>query len=177
MIDLKTTTFFGLIAGELQKATNVDLNLDRFCYLLGQLFQIRDDYINLKDEGYQKLKGFAEDLTEGKFSFPLIHGIRKDPKDTTILSRFAFEVQIFFVCFYAANLLILSLSSGILKMHTQNDGLKRMVIKKLEDLGSFEYTKNYLDELEAELKAELAKFEPNPLMEDALKPILFNYIV
>lgn len=97
MIDLKTTTGFSLIARVLQKATNVDLNLDRFCYLLGQLFQIRDDYINLKDEGYQKLKGFAEDLTEGKFSFPLIHGIRKDPKDTTILSRFAFEVQIFSV--------------------------------------------------------------------------------
>jgi len=150
MIDLKTTTGFSFLYRVLKAGTNSDVNLDRFCYLLGQLFQIRDDYINLKDEEYQKLKGFAEDLTEGKFSFPIIHGIREDPKDSTILS--------------------------ILKMHTDNVELKKMVIDKLEELGSFEYTKKYLDELEAELLAELAKLDDNPLIKDVLKPILSNYI-
>ena len=86
MIDLKTTSLFRLLC-LLMKKPNSKLNLDRFCYLLGQFFQIRDDYINLTNEEYQKLKGFAEDLTEGKFSFPIIHGIRKDPKDSTILSK------------------------------------------------------------------------------------------
>ena len=61
-------------------------------------------------------------------------------------------------------------------MHTHNDDLKRIVINKLEELGSFEYTKKYLDELEAELLVELAKFEKNDLMMEVLKPILFNYI-
>ena len=61
-------------------------------------------------------------------------------------------------------------------MHTQNDELKRMVIKKLEELGSFEYTKNYLDELGAEMMAELAKFDDNPLIKEVLRPILSNYI-
>ena len=28
--------------------SGVDMNLDRMCYLLGQYFQIKDDYINLK---------------------------------------------------------------------------------------------------------------------------------
>ena len=45
--------------------------------MLGILFQIRDDYMNLASTQYCKEKGFCEDLTEGKFSFPIIHGILK----------------------------------------------------------------------------------------------------
>lgn len=44
--------------------------------LIGLLFQILDDYMNLQSSKYAENKGFAEDLTEGKFSFPIIHSIR-----------------------------------------------------------------------------------------------------
>ena len=44
--------------------------------IIGLLFQIRDDYMNLQSTEYADNKGFAEDLTEGKFSFPIIHAIR-----------------------------------------------------------------------------------------------------
>ncbi len=44
--------------------------------LIGLIFQIRDDYMNLQSKQYEDNKGFAEDLTEGKFSFPIIHAIR-----------------------------------------------------------------------------------------------------
>ena len=53
---------------------------------LAEYFQIRDDFINLADEEYMKSKSFCEDLTEGKFSFPMIHCIRKDPSDTRLVS-------------------------------------------------------------------------------------------
>ncbi len=43
--------------------------------LLGLLFQIRDDYGNLCSSEYEANKSFCEDITEGKFSFPLIHSI------------------------------------------------------------------------------------------------------
>lgn len=35
---------------------------------------------------YSKNKGFAEDLTEGKFSFPVVHGVRADVTNRQILS-------------------------------------------------------------------------------------------
>merc|ERR1719215_1931863 len=44
---------------------------------LGLYFQIRDDLINLADQEFFKLKSFCEDITEGKYSYPIIHCIRK----------------------------------------------------------------------------------------------------
>jgi geranylgeranyl diphosphate synthase type 3 len=54
--------------------------------LIGIYFQIRDDYMNLQSDQYAVNKGFAEDLTEGKFSFPLVHAIRKDQSNRQIIS-------------------------------------------------------------------------------------------
>jgi geranylgeranyl pyrophosphate synthase len=54
--------------------------------LIGIYFQIRDDYMNLQSDQYAVNKGFAEDLTEGKFSFPLVHAIRKNQSNRQIIS-------------------------------------------------------------------------------------------
>lgn len=71
--------------------------------LVGIWFQIRDDYMNLQSDQarpftliklscamtnaqYAANKGFAEDLTEGKFSFPLVHAIRADPSNLMLIS-------------------------------------------------------------------------------------------
>lgn len=35
---------------------------------------------------YTQNKSFCEDLTEGKFSFPIIHGILSQPSSTKLLS-------------------------------------------------------------------------------------------
>lgn len=55
--------------------------------LISIFFQIRDDYMNLQSAEYEDNKGFAEDLTEGKFSFPVVHGVRADMGDRRILSE------------------------------------------------------------------------------------------
>ena len=80
--------------------------------LIGVHFQIRDDYMNLQSTQvrlisysvcivelltqsdvctlqYADNKGFAEDLTEGKFSFPVVHGVRADTSNRQILSMFS----------------------------------------------------------------------------------------
>ena len=55
--------------------------------LISVFFQIRDDYMNLQSDQYADRKGFCEDLTEGKFSFPIVHGVRADTSNRQILSK------------------------------------------------------------------------------------------
>ena len=73
----KTGGLFRLSVGLMQAfaTTNKDSSFTSLVNNLALYFQIRDDYINLADEEYMKIKTFCEDLTEGKFSFPIIHCI------------------------------------------------------------------------------------------------------
>lgn len=44
---------------------------------------------NIKaDSQYADNKGFAEDLTEGKFSFPVVHGVRADTSNRQLLREY-----------------------------------------------------------------------------------------
>lgn len=56
-------------------------NVNCFSALSGLYFQIRDDYCNLSLKEYSENKSFCEDLTEGKFSFPIIHAIQTQKDD------------------------------------------------------------------------------------------------
>ena len=56
--------------------TSADSDFVALTSLLGLYFQIRDDYANLCLEEYSNNKSYAEDLTEGKFSFPILNAIR-----------------------------------------------------------------------------------------------------
>lgn len=49
-------------------------NLITLTDAIGLYYQIRDDYINLSSEKYMENKAFCEDLTEGKFSYPVSVG-------------------------------------------------------------------------------------------------------
>ena len=90
---------------------------------IGLLFQIQDDYQNLHPSSAQSLsKGTTcEDLTEGKFSFPIIHAIRADP---------------------ASHLL-----QNILRQRTADPDVKRYAVDYLERVGSFAYTRRVLRDL------------------------------
>jgi geranylgeranyl diphosphate synthase type 3 len=46
--------------------------------------------------------------------------------------------------------------------------LKKYCVRLLERFGSFSYTKNILEELDAEVRAEVAKHGGNPPLEDVL---------
>jgi len=89
--------------------------------LMGLVFQICDDYLNLSSTVYTKNKGLCEDLTEGKFSFPVIHSIRSNPGNLQLIS--------------------------ILKQRTQDEEVKRYAIKYMESTGSFEYSRRVIGEL------------------------------
>jgi len=89
--------------------------------LMGLVFQICDDYLNLSSPLYTTNKGLCEDLTEGKFSFPVIHSIRSNPSNLQLIN--------------------------ILKQRTQDEEVKRYAVKYMEGTGSFAYTRRVVAEL------------------------------
>ncbi len=105
---------------------------------LALFFQIRDDYQNLASEDYSNAKGFAEDLTEGKFSYLLIHAIRAKPDDSRLVN--------------------------ILKQKTKDVALKRHAIEYMHSVGSFVHTLARLRQLSADIHAQIDVLGGNALL-------------
>ncbi|GKY99939.1 hypothetical protein MPSEU_000947500 [Mayamaea pseudoterrestris] len=144
MVQDKTGGLFRLAVGLLQTfaSQHVQTNFTPLVNYLAEYFQIRDDFINLADEEYMKSKSFCEDLTEGKFSFPMIHCIRQDLSDTRLVS--------------------------ILKQHTEDVDIKRYAQKLMKDAGSLDYTRAKCTQLKEQIEKEIAKFGGNPSLSKVL---------
>ncbi|CAJ0932801.1 unnamed protein product, partial [Mesorhabditis belari] len=102
-------------------------------------FQIRDDYMNLCSPAMHAAKTFAEDLTEGKFSYPIIQAIHfkkglNDDDDEVI---------------------------NILRQRTNDPELKAYCIKILQERGALEATSARLCELVRWINADLKKLGGN----------------
>ena len=138
MVRDKTGGLFRLAVGLMQAfaTSNSDTDFTPLVDNLALYFQIRDDYINLADEEYMKSKSFCEDLTEGKFSFPIIHCIRADPEDTRVLS--------------------------ILKKRTEDVEVKRYAQQLMVEKGSLEYTRDECFSLKGEIVQQLESLGGNP---------------
>jgi len=126
MVSNKTGGLFRLAIKLMQAESTRDASFPDCVPLvntIGLLFQILDDYANLSSATYTANKGLAEDLTEGKFSFPVIHAIRTDPSNLELLN--------------------------ILKQKTRDDQVKRYAVRYMDEkTGSFAYTRKVLRELE-----------------------------
>lgn len=144
MVKDKTGGLFRLAVGLMQAfaTTNQTTDYTPLVNNMAIYFQIRDDYINLADEEYMKSKSFCEDLTEGKFSFPIIHCILADPKDTRLLS--------------------------ILKKKTEDIDVKKYAQQIMVDKGSLEYTRTKCRQLKEEIIQEIERLGGN----DALMKIM-----
>jgi len=129
--------------------TNTGVNYVPLVNLIGVFFQIRDDLMNLQSEEYTSHKGFAEDLTEGKFSFPVVHGIHADKSNRQVM-----------------NVLQKRPTTPTLKIHAI-DYLKN-------ETKSFEYTHSVLRKLEAQTRNEIAKFGGNKGLEAILELLHVN---
>ncbi|KAF9483315.1 terpenoid synthase [Pholiota conissans] len=116
--------------------TNCHVDYVPLVNLIGVYFQIRDDLMNLQSTEYTANKGFAEDLSEGKFSFPVVHGIHANRSNRQIL-----------------NVLQKRPTTPTLKIHTIN------YLKN--ETKSFEYTLSVLANLEKQTRAEIARLGGN----------------
>jgi len=130
----KTGGLFRLAVGLMQSfhdETEGDVDYVPLLNLLGYYFQIRDDYLNVSNDAYMQTKSYCEDLTEGKFSFPIIHAVRQFPNDTRLLN--------------------------ILKQRTENYEIKKYAVDYMQLCGSIEYTRTVLCGLRDELVAEIER--------------------
>lgn len=138
MVTKKTGGLFGLAVRLMQLFSENKSDLKPVLDVLGLYFQIRDDYANLISKEYEANKSYCEDLTEGKFSFPIIHGIRSSPDNNQVLS--------------------------ILRQKTTDNDVKKYCVEVLEKLGSFVYTRTVLEELEARLLNLIEDQGGNPIL-------------
>ncbi|MCJ1270357.1 geranylgeranyl pyrophosphate synthetase [Lobaria immixta] len=113
MVGNKTGGLFRLAVKLMQAESSSDAECVPLVNLIGLLFQIRDDFMNLSSTEYTENKGLCEDLTEGKFSFPIIHSIRSNPQNLQLIN--------------------------ILKQKTTDDVVKRYAVSYMESTGSFQY--------------------------------------
>ena len=138
----KTGGLFNLAVKLMQLFSNNEecpqYNYVELTSLLGLYFQIRDDYANLCLDEYFANKSFGEDLTEGKYNFPIIHAIKKYPKDNRL--------------------------NNILRQRTQEIDVKKYAIKILEDAGSFRYTRDQMRLLDNKIRAEIGKLNGNDVL-------------
>lgn len=136
MVIRKTGGLFGLAIRLMQLFSDYETDLKPLCDTLGLYFQIRDDYANLYSKEYEANKSYGEDLTEGKFSFPIIHGIRSNPEDDQVMS--------------------------ILRQRTKDLDVKRYCVDYLHKCGSLDYTKTVIIDLEKQLREQIAQLGGNP---------------
>ncbi|XP_055323953.1 terpene synthase-like [Sitodiplosis mosellana] len=135
----KTGGLFMLGVGLMRLFSDSDKDFTRITAILGLFFQIRDDYLNLTSKEYSVTKSFCEDLTEGKFSFPILHAVNAKKNSQEILE--------------------------ILKLRTEDVNLKKRCVQLLEEAGSFAYTRDILKKLYEDAQAEIANLGPNKYMD------------
>nr|XP_027239096.1 geranylgeranyl pyrophosphate synthase-like [Penaeus vannamei] len=138
----KTGGLFGLATRLMQLFSQTQDDFSRLIGILGLYFQIRNDYAILCLKEYCDSKSYCEDLTEGKFSFPVIHAIKSQPDDQQVIN--------------------------ILRQRPKDLEVKRYCVSLLEKFGSLEHTKETLEKLEAEAREEIAKLGGNPHLEGVL---------
>ncbi|XP_050298800.1 terpene synthase [Anthonomus grandis grandis] len=142
MVIKKTGGLFMFAIRLMQLFSSNKEDFTKITAILGLYFQIRDDYINLNSKYYMLHKSYCEDLTEGKFSFPIIHAIKSRPDDQQIIH--------------------------ILRQRPKDVEVKKYCVALLEKFGSFDYTRQTLQDLELEAREEIKRLGPNKLMEDLL---------
>lgn len=145
---IETGGLFGLAVDLMQLFSENTSNFGPLLEALGLFFQIRDDYANLMSIEYTNNKSFCEDLTEGKFSFPIIHGIRNDPSSKLI---------------------------NILKQRPTDVDIKKYFLQCLEELGSLRYTVTILNELETNAMKEITSLGGNEPLEILIEKLSAIY--
>jgi len=143
MISHKTGGLFRLAVKLMQEFSQETKDFSELVTILGQHFQIRDDYVNLQSEKYMESKSFCEDLTEGKFSYPIIHSIHTSEIANSQLWN-------------------------ILKQRTTDVDIKKYAVEIMKSTDSFSQTLKKAGELENKARHLIEAFGGNHILTEIL---------
>ncbi|KAF3173025.1 hypothetical protein TWF788_009290 [Orbilia oligospora] len=142
MVEKKTGGLFRFLTRVMTAFTEntvcVNFNLDNLAYMVGQYFQIRDDFMNLTNTNYTNLKGFCEDLDEGKFSYLVVHSWNVQSAESSRL-RTLFEERY---------------KTGFMAREAKEE-----VLGILQRNGSFDYTEKKMGQLAQGIDDEVYRLE------------------
>ncbi|TPX54559.1 hypothetical protein SeMB42_g00237 [Synchytrium endobioticum] len=150
MVSNKTGGLLRLGVKMMQYASGSDKNLVEIADLIGVHFQIRDDYLNLASTKYTDAKGFCEDLSEGKFSYPIIHSIQSSSDQAQELLR-------------------------IVRSKPTDVATKLRALELIQETKSLEQTESVIDALDAQITEELLKLGGNPILEKVMTILREEY--
>lgn len=150
MIHNKTGAIFRLPIRLLQALSPVDPLPDcvPLVNIIGILAQIRNDLLSLSPV-FTKDKGFCEDFSEGKFSFPIIHSIKADTSNSLLMDT--------------------------LQLRPKDEATKRKALMYMNDqTKSLDHTFDVLCKLEKTANEELQKLGGNPELSSIFERIRFS---
>ncbi|KAJ2747761.1 hypothetical protein GGI20_000231 [Coemansia sp. BCRC 34301] len=145
MVSHKTGGLFRLAVKLMQECSESGVDFSSLVNMIGTYFQIRDDYMNLRSSEYSNNKGYCEDLTEGKFSFVIVHAITRGEDGPQLMS--------------------------ILRQKTVDINVKKYAVSLMEKAESFEYTAAYLARLEAQIDAMIKEHGGNAVLEELMSKL------
>uniref|UniRef100_F1L5V7 Geranylgeranyl pyrophosphate synthase n=1 Tax=Ascaris suum TaxID=6253 RepID=F1L5V7_ASCSU len=150
MVIEKTGGLFSLTVRLMELFSVHQYNFTPLINNLALYCQIRDDYINLCSRDYAELKSFAEDLTDGKFSFPIVAAVRHGDADDEILN--------------------------ILRQKTKDNEVKKYCIRLLHERGAISHTLNRLKQLHDAILSEVKNLGGNELLENLVETLSHELI-
>ncbi|KAE8375458.1 isoprenoid synthase domain-containing protein [Aspergillus bertholletiae] len=143
MIANKTGGLFRMIVRLLQTSSKHVVDVEKLVDVLGLYFQILDDYKNIREEKMAAQKGFFEDLTEGKFSFPICHAVREGGRNRDDLL-------------------------DMMRLKTEDMAVKLQAVHILDTAGSLDYTREVLYGLDRKARSLLQEFKVSNTPMEAL---------
>lgn len=126
------------------------IDLIRLFELLGVYFQVVDDLLNICSSEYHANKTFFEDITEGKFSYPVIHSLQTSASQS--LNTPLQQTELF----------------TILQERPTCNTRKLYCVMLLESTGSLVATRERVMVLEAEIRQHLGRLGGSPAIEAVL---------
>eukprot|EP00741_Cyanophora_paradoxa_P004645 tig00000821_g4508.t1 len=130
MVQNKTGGLFRLAVRVMQEFSDDKRDYVPLLNALGLYFQILDDLLNVSSEKMAASKSFADDLSEGKFSFVVVYTCQR-ARDRSVRSKLL----------------------NILKQRTQDAELKRFAVELMEQSGAFTHAVATLERLRGEIGA------------------------